>query len=581
MTMDDTRYEIPPQLQMFRTDAGLFFFTEAGMGRFGGADVGVLVDVVEAAAKTPRHAELVELLSEEIEPEAVAQCLRLLCVRGVLRRVPSDGGRSAARAQLDPSDADGWSGATGFGHDRIPQVLVIGDGPLVSLVEGACTDAGADVVTRPFPGSDVVRAAYERRREGLAFPRTPETTPKLGSDPGLAEAIAEADLVVVGLDGALLVHLFELRDLATGVGTPVLPVVGGGERLVVGPLLVEETSGCLESLYVDPAAAGRGVPRSALGLVRAPEAPEPGPGMRHRLARVLARAMHDRSGSLAWMRFSVSDTELEVEPVQSMDFLNPAAKTPTAFFPNYLNSSIFGDERRLARIRDELRRNRLVGIRNAFDPGFADLVHSRLDAVQRWNTEVKHDPAFQFRYRDCITADLVPPLKSLWGSLFNERSRRWMEELCGRPCDGNGELISTWYMAGDYATLHTDGGNKHSIALVWHLSRDWQEGWGGDFIWCASGSSFPPTFNSLFMFRVDSSTSMHAIAPVSPTCTGKRLTVVMWWGCKDEEPWNRTQKDREGTVAASCLPPRRYDDRLLSLPSPSSRIEHPRRIEQH
>jgi Rps23 Pro-64 3,4-dihydroxylase Tpa1-like proline 4-hydroxylase len=249
--------------------------------------------------------------------------------------------------------------------------------------------------------------------------------------------------------------------------------------------------------------------------------------------------------------------------------VNPRARGAGGYLPTYLNGDIFADERRLAHIRDQLSRERLVAIRNAFDPDFAEAVYQHLDQATHWNNSVAYERDFQFSYRDMTGVELRPPLKSLWAALLGTRSREWMEALCGRPCDGEVEVISSWYPPFSYATPHTDGGRQRSIALVWHLTKDWDDRWGGDFLWYPSGSVFRASFNSLFMFRVTASNSLHAIAPVSPVARARRMAIVMWCGTSEPSSWNTSSRvEQSELVAQTCVPLVRRGASLMSLPSP-------------
>jgi hypothetical protein len=78
--------------------------------------------------------------------------------------------------------------------------------------------------------------------------------------------------------------------------------------------------------------------------------------------------------------------------------VNPRARGASGDLPTFLNGDIFANERRRAHIRDQLSCGRLVAIRNAFDPDFAEAVYQHLDQPTPWNTSVWYKD-LQFVYR--------------------------------------------------------------------------------------------------------------------------------------------------------------------------------------
>ena len=108
------------------------------------------------------------------------------------------------------------------------------------------------------------------------------------------------------------------------------------------------------------------------------------------------------------------------------------------------------------------------------------------------------------------------------------RTKAFMEQLSGRPCGGVTALTAAWYQAGDYGLPHTDEAIDRTVSFVWHLAKDWDDGWGGQLVWCKNGASVFPRFNSLAIF-VTRPDSLHFAAAVSSRATGKRLGVNGWW----------------------------------------------------
>ncbi|MCX4240532.1 2OG-Fe(II) oxygenase family protein [Paraliomyxa miuraensis] len=575
------RYVVPPEVQLVRLPAGLFATTPLGATGFTGCSVDLIEEVVAVAGAHGTEEAIVAALAEDHEGEVIRQCLTRLTRRGVLElddggeveaRDPSGAGSPEAAAFAEAVPASGAWGERSEG--RRPEVLVLGAGTLSDEVSGLCRMSGAEVVCQPLGCTPAMRAIYERAETAHVFPPMHARRDRpgdVGEEDGqrLKQAMARADLTVLCLDDVLMGHLYEVRDLGLEVGRPILPVVARARDVQVGPLLVPQTAHNLESLVVQPGEAGRGVDRGVLSLFSAAPSRSLSPEMRASLAALLTQATRDPWGLLAWSRHRVGEITRQ-EPIAFGSLtVDPHARGESGYLPTYLNGNIFADERRLAQIRDELFRERLVAIRNAFDPEFAEAVHRHLDRVAHWNHSVAHEPGFQFSYLDMTGVDLLPPLKSLWAAMLGTRSRAWMEALCGRPCDGQVEVTSSWYPPFGYVTPHTDGGARRSIALVWHLTKDWDDHWGGDFLWYPSGSVFRASFNSLFMFRVTANRSLHAIAPVSPVARAKRMAVVLWCGTSEANSWNTSSRvEHDEIVAQTCVPPVRRGTSLMSLPSP-------------
>jgi hypothetical protein len=570
------RYVVPAEVQLVRLGAGLFATTPLGATAFTGGSVDLLEEVVAAAAAHGTEEAIVAAFEEDYEAEAIRLCLTLLTRRMVLvhedgdarTRGPAGSGdrETAASAAVVPAQGTPSGG-------RRPQVLVLGAGELADEISSLCRASGVEVVCQPLGLTPAMRAIYEQAETAhvfppvLARPGRPRDAQEMDAQQ-LEQAMERADLTVVCLDDVLMAHLYELRDLGVELGRPILPVVARADDVQVGPLLVPQTAHDLESLMVQPGAAGKGVGREALSLFTAPPSRPLSPDARASLSGLLARAARDPWGLLAWSRHRVGETTRH-EPI-ALDALtvDPRARGASGYLPTYLNGDIFADERRLGHIRDELSRGRLVAIRNAFDPALAEAVHLHLDQPTPWETSASYR-SLQFIYRKIEGASLPLPLKSLWTALLGTRSRAWMEALCGRPCDGDMELLAFWYMPGGYATPHSDGGSGRSIALVWHLTKDWDDRWGGEFIWHPSGTVFRPSFNSLFMFQVAANESVHSIAPISPVARGLRRAAVIWYGTHQAHDWNGNRgASTEALIPYSSQRPVERTTKLMSIPRP-------------
>ncbi|MCX4240529.1 2OG-Fe(II) oxygenase family protein [Paraliomyxa miuraensis] len=574
------RYIVPAEVQLVRLPTGLFATTPLGATGFTGGSVGILEEIVVAAAAYGTEEAIVAAFEEDYEGEAIRRCLTLLTRRHVLAceeddesgaRAPSGAGSPEAGAPAEVVPAKGSPG-----EGRRPRMLVLGAGRLADEISSLCREGGVEVVCQPLGCTPAMRVLHEQAETAHVFPPVPAHPgrPRDAEEDDaqpLKQAMERADLTVLCLDDVLMAHLYEIRDLGVELGRPILPVVARAEDVQVGPLLVPQTAHSLESLMVQPGAAGKGVGREALSLFTAPPSRPLSSGARASLAGLLARAARDPWGLLAWSRHWVGETTRR-EPI-AFDSLtvDPHARGASGHLPTYLNSDIFADERRLGQIREQLSSGRLVAIQNAFDPEFAEAVHLHLDQPTPWETSISYE-YLQFIYRKIEGASLPLPLRSLWTALLGTRSREWMEALCGRPCDGDVDLLAFWYMPGGYATPHSDGGSGRSIALVWHLTKDWDDRWGGEFIWHPSGTVFRPSFNSLFMFQVAANQSVHSIAPISPVARGPRRAAVMWYGTHRPHDWNSSRgTSKQALIPYSSQRPVERTTTVVSIPRPGRR----------
>ena len=126
-------------------------------------------------------------------------------------------------------------------------------------------------------------------------------------------------------------------------------------------------------------------------------------------------------------------------------------------------------------------------------------------------------------------------------------------------------MTASWYQPGDFSLPHTDGHVERSVAFVWHLTKDWDDTWGGQLAWCRNGAAVYPRYNSLSLFNV-SDTSLHFVAAVSRRATGKRLGVNGWWR-RSPQPDARDEAAHEQVVghvtATYGAPIRHIADRII------------------
>mmetsp|Transcript_22561 Transcript_22561/g.53259 ORF Transcript_22561/g.53259 Transcript_22561/m.53259 type:complete len:627 (+) Transcript_22561:76-1956(+) len=213
---------------------------------------------------------------------------------------------------------------------------------------------------------------------------------------------------------------------------------------------------------------------------------------------------------------------------------------PSSSMLDFFDDSLL-EEDVLADIRDNLLAGRLVVIRDAFKPEFAEHVHSVLtgDDIQ-WNHRNRSDlKRFNIVNHTIESQEIV--------DIFNNtKSRELMTRVSGRSCMGHdaGFRLSE-FKPGDHISHHTDFHDKNaglrSTNLVWNLSKDWQKEWGGAFYWAAANSPEAgyhfPTFNTVFIF-IPNQLSTHHVTPITDIAKGRRLTLNVKYSAEDLSPYS-------------------------------------------
>jgi len=113
--------------------------------------------------------------------------------------------------------------------------------------------------------------------------------------------------------------------------------------------------------------------------------------------------------------------------------------------------------------------------------------------------------------------------------IFNGKGAiEFIEALTGSNCQSPITFSASLYRTGDFSFPHTDAFGKRTVSFVWHLTRNWQENWGGGLFWCGTMKWIPPMYNTLHLFKVTKS-SFHFVGQVLPNATEKRLAINGWW----------------------------------------------------
>jgi hypothetical protein len=237
------------------------------------------------------------------------------------------------------------------------------------------------------------------------------------------------------------------------------------------------------------------------------------------------------------------------------------------FLPTYLAPETFAQPADLDWIRDELARDRLVIVRDAFDRDLAEALHAELEQTSRWSVRRDHAEHHQMVYEELSGAALTPRLQTLGEAWRSAATRQWIEQLRGRRFVGSAQVEAMWLYPGHYVSAYARPAGR-SLSMYWDLTKDWDDEWGGNLVWLASGTVIRPSFNSLLLCADSPSRDRYSITPVNPTARGRRFAVTFLRceeGAADEDALER-DGERQTLVAATEMAPIQIDDDILVMP---------------
>jgi|Transcript_6493 Rps23 Pro-64 3,4-dihydroxylase Tpa1-like proline 4-hydroxylase len=205
----------------------------------------------------------------------------------------------------------------------------------------------------------------------------------------------------------------------------------------------------------------------------------------------------------------------------------------TKSIKDYLNPRLFQDPSTMKDIGQRLRDGKLVVIRDAFIPEFAEAMYEELHGTTAWSKNEDYLPdGYHYKHNNVYDKSDYPPLCTPALEMFDsEESKRFMTELTGRDCAGETLGSPSYYEPGDHSLPHTDHVGQRSVAYVWHLSKNWRPEWGGGLYWAQeplANAYFHANFNQLVLFSVTPMSS-HFVTTVGPQATEKRLSFNGWW----------------------------------------------------
>lgn len=248
----------------------------------------------------------------------------------------------------------------------------------------------------------------------------------------------------------------------------------------------------------------------------------------------------------------------------AIDFELTSRSPVRASLHDQLDPTVFDDEDRVAWIRGELRAGNLVVISNAFDGDFAERAHACLEQSRSWRPVRRFDAREQL-CREVMTGDdSAPELVWMHEAVSSGSTRRWVEDLSGCSCDGATELEAQRFLPGHYSNMDSGANGSRTVAILWHLSKDWDPTWGGDLVWNLSGAVIQPSFNTMYMFRVDPEQSPFTVSPVIPAARGRRLSIACWWSASEVRDIRRDERHAGGKTSVL---PEIVDDEIFTLRS--------------
>ena len=169
------------------------------------------------------------------------------------------------------------------------------------------------------------------------------------------------------------------------------------------------------------------------------------------------------------------------------DILDPAVLDAVLSIETYLHPSLRGPGSAMEEAGARLAAGRLVAIREAFEPAFAEQMHHSLDACTTWRVYEKYEEHFHYHHHNLYEC---PPDLAWCDKVFSSAATKaWVTRLSGRLCMGPTEFSASWYLPGDHSLPHNDAiasgdDARRQVAFIWHLAKDWQSEWGGALFWC-------------------------------------------------------------------------------------------------
>lgn len=152
---------------------------------------------------------------------------------------------------------------------------------------------------------------------------------------------------------------------------------------------------------------------------------------------------------------------------------------------DFLNPKLLDDANLLSAIGTNLRKGKMIILRNAFKPEFAEYAWQQMNRSDvEWHGK---KATYMNVPLDAKRSTMSPELRSVLRIFRHPKSIKFLERISGRNCAGEGSQPgATWYKPNAYAPPHTDFNKHGSVTLNWDLTKDWSKDWGGSFYWVSS-----------------------------------------------------------------------------------------------
>ncbi|MCX4240530.1 hypothetical protein [Paraliomyxa miuraensis] len=239
----------------------------------------------------------------------------------------------------------------------------------------------------------------------------------------------------------------------------------------------------------------------------------------------------------------------------------------SSFLPTYLDPESFTQPANLDWIRNELAQDRLVIVRDAFHRELAEALHAELERASCWSVRRDYGKHHQVFHEVLGGEALTPGLQTLGEAWRSTATREWIEQLRGRRFVGTAQVEAMWLYPGHYVSAYAKPAGR-SMSMYWDLTRDWDDEWGGNLVWLASGTVIRPSFNTLLLCSDVPGVDRYSITPVNPTARGRRFAVT-FLRCEEiaaDEDALDLDGGRHPLVAATEMAPIHIDDDILAMP---------------
>jgi hypothetical protein len=204
----------------------------------------------------------------------------------------------------------------------------------------------------------------------------------------------------------------------------------------------------------------------------------------------------------------------------------------------------------------ELVRGGCVVLRDAFEKDFAERTYAALEGIRDWSSQEEYAQSHFGYERHILDEHRAPDALVECTRVFaHPATRETMARLSRRNCSGTTACAATLYVSGDYSLPHSDAWGLRNVTFIWHLTKDWDARWGGNFYWVPSMTTLDSSFNTLVLFNVTQD-SVHFVTQVSPHARGKRFTVNGWWHAENERSlgWSEPREGRPGRTPIASIP---------------------------